>query len=119
METIDTKEKLKKRIEEIIENNDYIYRETIIPDIINALIDYQNETQDYKLENYTRTFENYDSIEQYVKDQINEMGLERIPYLIGDTRFDYDYYKINAYWNLENIQYGDIENRIGDILDEL
>lgn len=114
------KKQLKKDLMEIREN--WIRNWNIDDDInriINLIIEYMNETQDFTLEDYTFTFEHRDNVEDYVTQQIREYWLARIPYLCGDVRFDDDYYIIDAYGNIENIEKSDVEERLDDIIDAL
>lgn len=113
------KKQLKKDLMEIREN--WISRnfDEQICEIKNKLIDYSNETQDYSLEDYEYRFEHYDTIEDYVIEQIKSWWIARIPYLCGDVRFDDDYYIIDGYGNIENIEKSDVEERLDEIIEEL
>lgn len=88
-----------------------------ICDIKNLVIDYMNETQDWSFDEYLYEFEDYDTVEDYVKNQLESWWLARLRYCLNDCYLDCDYYRINAYWNLENITTEDIENRVDEMID--
>jgi len=92
--------------------------ENDIPDIQNAVIDYENETQDRQLDEFLNEFEDYGYIEEYVKWELERGGLERLRYCLNDCYLDCDYFRINAYWNLENITNEDIEQRLDEIIEQ-
>lgn len=91
--------------------------ENDISDIKNVVIDYINEEWDWQLEELLYEFEDYDTVEDYVKHELESWWLERLRYCINDCYLDCDYYRINAYWNLENITSEDIENRVNELID--
>lgn len=113
------KKQLKKDLMEIRQNWISWNYDQDISEIKNKVIDYMNETQDFSLEETLYRFEDYDIVEDYVKSQISEWWLARIPYLCGDVKFEDDYYIINAYWNIENVEKWDVEDWLDEIIDQL
>lgn len=113
------KKSLISTLKEIKENLGWNYDDNV-REIQNLCIDYQNETQDRKLEDAFDEFLDEETCEMYVKEQLESGWLARLPYLVGDTDFiHYDYYRLNAYWNLENIDKDDVECLIDELIDRL
>jgi len=118
MKNTDKKAKLEKILTEILNDKEKLEdKDETINKIIDLLQNYQDETKDYSLEQFIFRFTHYDAVEDYVKCQLDEYWLERLPYLLGEVRdFDERYYIINVYGNLAPVFSGDIEERIDDIL---
>ena len=103
---MDLKE-LKNKIEEIEITYDY---EETYSNLYNTCIEYMNETQDFDLDYLFEEFINYEEAEERTKYELENYGLERLTYFLGDTTFYMqNLFKINAYGNLENITKEDLE----------
>lgn len=110
------KKNLIAKLSELKENLGYSYDDDV-KEIQSLCIDYQNETGDCSLENAFDEFISEEIAEEYVKDQLASWWLARIPFLCGDVDFlHYDYFRLNGYWNLENIDRLDVECLIDDLL---
>lgn len=113
------KKNLISKLEEIKDGSTYLYDEQV-REIQNLCNDYMNETQDRSLEECFEEYVDYEIAEEYVKRQIEEWGLARLPRLAWNCDFmHYDHFKINAYWNLENIDYRDVECLVDELVDRL
>ena len=112
-------EKLKKEIEEI--QITYDYEETYC-NLINATIDYQNETQDW---NFEYIFEEYidDELLKYqVEYNLKEFGVWAVRNLLDDIKDECGVYKVDAYGYGHDIteeDLKDIKEQILDFIDSL
>ena len=112
-------EQLKKEIENI--EIDYNLEETYC-NLINATIDYQNETQTW---NFEGIFEDYidDEILQYaVKDNLEKFGVWAVRNLLDDIKDECGIYKIDAYGYGHDITIEylkDIKEQILDTINDL
>lgn len=113
----------KELIEKILECKEYLYSdnwESTICDVCNLLIDYENETQDYGLENYTYTFTSSDIIEDYIIHRFKKCGLSQVARDLEGIDSDDDYYEIDdTYWGIYTVGKDRVEEWINDILNEL
>lgn len=109
-------EQLKKEIENI--EIDYNLEETYC-NLINATIDYQNETQTW---NFEGIFEDYidDEILQYaVKDNLEKFGVWAVRNLLDDIKDECGVYKIDAYGYGHDITIEDLKDIKEQILDTI
>ena len=106
--------KLKERVESIEITYDY---EEVYCDLKNAVIDYMNDTQDWDFENIGEDIIDYDFAEQQAKYELENGGLLRLYYFLGNTTPRGDLFKINGYGNLENVDIEDLQNIKEEILD--
>ena len=100
------REKTIKELRKVKENLKNNCDEKNYCDMINAMIDYDNESQD-NLYLYDNAMEYYNFIddellEQYITRELKEYGVERIRYILGDT-VNSEVYILDAYGNLENV----------------
>lgn len=110
---MDLKE-LKDKIEKIEITYDY---EETYSNLYNTCIEYMNETQDFDLDYLFEEFINYEEAEERTKYELENYGLERLTYFLGDTTFYMqNLFKINAYGNLENITKKDLEMLKEDLI---
>lgn len=110
---MDLKE-LKDKIEKIEITYDY---EETYSNLYNTCIEYMNETQDFDLDYLFEEFINYEEAEERTKYELENYGLERLTYFLGDTTFYMqNLFKINAYGNLENITKEDLEMLKEDLI---
>lgn len=111
------KRELKEKIENIEITYDY---EESYNNLYNTCIDYMNETQDFELEYLFEDYIDYDLAEEIAKRELENGGLERLRYYMGDTYFHYrDIFKIDAYGNLSNIDIDDLKNLKDEIIENL
>ena len=108
---------LKQRLQDITLTYNY---EEEYNNIYNLVIDYMNDTQDWDFEYLFEDYIDYDTAEEITKQQIEQGGLERLYYFLGNTQFyDRDLFKINGYGNLENVDKLDLEVLLEDLIDEI
>lgn len=105
---------LKKRIEEIEINYDY---EKLYHELYNIALDYMNGTQDWSLEDYFNEVVDYELAEEITKREIEEGGLIRLYYFLGNVNLKNELFKINSYGNLEDLKKSDV-NYLKELLIE-
>lgn len=114
------KKELKKYLEEINVYNYEKDEDEIYTEIYNKVIDYMNETQDWNLEEFFNDYVDYDYAEEMAKAEIDNGGLLRLTYFLGDTHFyNESLFKINGYGNLENVNRDDLETLKEELLDNI
>ncbi len=109
---------LKERIEGIEITYDYDQTYT---DLLNATIDYQNDTQDWCFEQCFEDIIDYEIAEQQAKYELENGGLVRLYYYLGDANLNNEIFKIDGYGNLTDIEKSDLEyikEEILNIIDE-
>ena len=111
-----TKEELKKIIEDI--EITYNYEESYT-ELMNAVIDYENETQDWELEYLFDDYIDYETAEEIAKSELEKGGLIRLYYFLGDANLNSEIFKIDGYGNLENVDISDLEYLKEEILNYL
>lgn len=104
---------LKKQIEKI--EVTYNYDETYT-NLKNTCIDYMNESQDWDFEQLFEDIIDYDLAEEMAKYQLEQGGLVRLYYFMGDANFNNDIFRVNGYGNLCDIYKDDLDNLKDDIL---
>lgn len=106
---------LRKEIEDIEITYDY---DKCYTELLNATIDYQNETQDWRFEELFNEYIDYEIAEEQAKYELENGGLARLSCFLGDCHFG-DVMRINAYGNLEDIDIEDLRYLKESILDEI
>lgn len=106
--------KLKERVESIEITYDY---EEVYCDLKNAVIDYMNDTQDWDFETIGEDIIDYDFAEEQAKHELENGGLLRLYYYLGDANLNSELFKINGYGNLENVYIEDLQYMKEEILD--
>lgn len=109
---MDLKE-LKKRIEDIEIGYDY---EDNYCKLYNTCIDYENNTQKFDFDYLFEDFISYDIAEEMAKNEIEQGGLERLYYFLGNANLNNNMFKINGYGNLEDITINDFRYLKEEIL---
>lgn len=104
---------LKKRIEDIEIGYDY---EENYCKLYNTCTDYENETQNFNFDYLFEDFVSYDIAEEMAKNEIEQGGLKRLYYFLGNANLNNDIFKINGYGNLEDITIDDFEYLKDEIL---
>ena len=109
-----------REFKERIENIDitFDYDETY-NNLYNACIDYMNESQDFDLEYLFEDFIDYDIAEEMAKQEIENGGLIRIYYFLGDANLNDSLFKIDGYGNLTNVYKDDLEYLKEQIIDNI
>lgn len=105
---------LKERVESIKITYDY---EDVYYNLKNAIIDYMNDSQDWDFESIGEDIIDYDFAEEQAKHELENGGLLRLYYYLGDANLDSALFRINAYGNLENVYDEDLQNMKEEILD--
>lgn len=107
---------LKERIENVKINYNY---EESYTNLYNTVIDYMNDTQDFDLEYLFEDFIDYETAEDIAKNELNNGGLIRLKYYLGDTNLNDEIFKLDGYGNLENITIDDISNLKDEISENI
>lgn len=107
-------EELKNELESIESSYDY---DGYYTQLRNAVIDYENESQDWDLDGFFDEFVDYEIAEEIAKQQLEEGGLIRLYYFMGDANFNNEIFRIDGYGNLTDIDKGDLDCLKDDLLD--
>lgn len=105
---------LKERIEKI--EIGYDYEETYC-DLINATIDYQNDTQDWAFEDIFNDYIDDEILEQAIEYNLKEHGVWAVKNLVQDINDECGIYKIDAYGYGHDITKEDLEDIKREILE--
>lgn len=107
-----------KELKERVENIEitYDYEETYC-NLRNAVIDYMNDTQDWDFETIGEDIIDYELAEEQAKYELEQCGLIRLYYYLGNANLNNRLFKVNGYGNLENIDITDLEYMKEEILD--
>ena len=90
-----TKEELK---EKLLQHKEDVWNENkdrIINEVTNDIIDFENENQNWDLDDYTYTFSHIDLMEDYIKNRLKDFGLSQVSRDLQSVDSDDDYYKID------------------------
>ena len=107
---------LKERIEEVEIDYDY---EKSYHELYNIAIDYMNETQDWSLEDYFNEIIDYELAEEIAKREIEQGGLIRLYYFLGDANLNNELFRIDGYGNLEDLEKSDLDYLKETLLEEI
>ncbi len=110
------KKELRKKIEEIEITYDY---EETYTNLINTVIDYMNETQDFSLDYLFEDFMDEYSLEELVKYKVENEGIWSVRNLLSETTNNGTMFKIDAYGYAHDIDKEDLELLKEEILDNL
>jgi len=113
------KENLIKELKEINVNNWEKTTEEIYNDIYNLVIDYENDTQDFNLDYIIQDYIDYTTAEEIAKQELENGGLIRLYYFLGNANLNNDIFKIDGYGNLEVVYRDDLQTLIDEILEAL
>lgn len=106
----------KERIEKIESSYDY---EEYYTELYNATVDYMNDTQDFDFEYLFEDIIDYDSAEECAKQELENGGLLRLYYFLGDANLNNDMFRINGYGNLTDIYKDDLDYIKEEILNTI
>lgn len=107
-------QELKEKIENIEIGYDY---EEVYTELKNTVIDYMNDTQDWDFESIGEDIIDYELAEMQAKNELENGGLIRLYYFLGDTNLNNELFRINGYGNLEDLDIDDLNNMKEEILD--
>lgn len=105
---------LKERVENIEITYDY---EEAYCNLRNAVIDYMNNTQDWDFDTIGEDIIDYELAEEQAKRELEQGGLARLYYYLGNVNYNNALFKINGYGNLEDVDIDDLEYMKEEILD--
>lgn len=109
---------LKETIENIESSYDY---DTYYTELRNATIDYMNDSQDWDFDSVFDDIIDYEIAEDIAKNELDNGGLIRLYYFLGDANLNNDIFKIDGYGNLTDIDKDDldyIKEQIIDLINE-
>lgn len=105
---------LKEKIENIKIGYDY---EEVYTALKNTVIDYMNDTQDWDFEYIGEDIIDYELAEAQAKYELENGGLIRLYYFLGNANMNNELFKLNGYGNLEDLNIDDLNNMKEEILD--
>lgn len=105
---------LKERVENI--EITYDYEETYC-NLKNVVIDYMNDTQDWDFDYIGEDIIDYELAEEQAKHELEQGGLARLYYYLGNVNCNNELFKINGYGNLEDVTIDDLKYMKEEILD--
>lgn len=107
-----------KELKEKIENIEigYDYGE-VYTELKNTVIDYMNDTQDWDFDSIGEDIIDYELAEMQAKNELENGGLIRLYYFLGDANLNNELFRINGYGNLEDLDIDDLNNMKEEILD--
>ena len=112
-------EQLKKEIEKIEIGYDL---EETYSNLINATIDYQNETQDWDFEDIFEDYIDDELLKAQVEYNLKKFGVWAVKNLLDDIKDECGIYKIDAYGYGHDITVEDLKDikaQILDVIDDL
>ena len=109
-----TIEELKEQIENV--EIDYPLDESYAT-LINPVIDYMNESQDFSLEYLFEDFIDSETVSYYIKENADD--LDRLYYFLGNTDLREGLFIMDAYGNLRNCGTTDLEDLKENILNDI
>lgn len=105
---------LKKRVENIKVTYDY---EESYCNLKNAVIDYMNNTQDWDFDAIGEDIIDYELAEEQAKHELEQGGLARLYYYLGDANLNNNLFKVDGYGNLQDLEKTDLDYMKEEILD--
>ena len=111
------KELLLKELKEKIENAESWDYDEYYTTMLNATIDYQNETQEWDFETLFENIIDYEIAEDQARHELETGGLIRLYYFMGDANFNNEIFKIDGYGNLQDINKDDLDDLRDEILE--
>ena len=107
-------QELKEKIENIKIGYDY---EEVYTALKNTVIDHMNKTQDWDFEYIGEDIIDYTLAEDKAKYELENGGLVRLYYFMGNANMNNELFKLNGYGNLEDLDIDDLNNMKEEILD--
>lgn len=96
----------------------YDYDDTY-SNLYNAVIDYENDSQDFSLDYLFEDIIDYEFAEERAKYELENGGLIRLYYFLGDINPNEEVFRINDYGNLSSITKDDLDYLKSEILDAI
>lgn len=112
------KEKLEE-LKEKIESADSWNYEEYYTEMRNATIDYMNDTQTWDFEEMFDDVIDYEIAEEQAKYELEQGGLVRLYYFLGNANCNNDIFKIDGYGNLQDIKKDDLDYIKEEIIDKI
>ena len=82
--------------------------------------DWMRETKNYDIESCFDDYYNYETVEERTKNELERGGLERLYYFLQPVdNLNAEYFRVNAYGNLSNIDDYDIYYLVEDITSKI
>lgn len=106
-------QELKEKIENIKIGYDY---EEVYTALKNTVIDHMNKTQDWDFEYIGEDIIDYTLAEDKAKYELENGGLVRLYYFMGNANMNNELFKLNGYGNLEDLDIDDLNNMKEEIL---
>ena len=97
---------LKERVENIEVTYDY---EESYCNLKNAIIDYMNTTKDWDFDYIGEDIIDYELAEEQAKHELEQGGLIRLYYFLGDANLNNNLFKVDGYGNLQDLEKTDLE----------
>lgn len=113
-------EKRLKELKEQVENIEigYDYEQTYC-DLINATIDYQNETQNWEFESIFEEYIDEEILKYTIEYNLKEFGVWAVKNLLDDIKDECGIYKVDVYGYGHDITQEDLENIKEQILEKI
>lgn len=102
-----------------VKNNLSFYEDEDFAKIYNLCNDYMNETQDRKLEECFEGYNDARCIGEYIKSQAEKQSFSTLKNIISGVDYDADWFRIDVYWYIQNIDKSDIECLVDELVDRL
>ena len=94
--------------------------EEAVGDVINTIIDYENDTQDWDYDNYTIEFLSSDQLEDYIINRLHTFWPAQLAKDLEWIDSDDEFYKVDdVFWDVTTLCEWDVANWIWDILDDV
>lgn len=106
-----------RELKERIENAESWDYNEYYTNLLNATIDYQNETSDWCFEYLFEDIIDYEMAEESAKHELETGGLLRLYYFMGDANMNNEIFRVNGYGNLEDINKDDLDYIKNEILE--
>ena len=90
-----TKKELKEKLLQYKEDVWNENKDRTINEVISDIIDFENENQNWELDDYTNTFSHIDLMEGYINSRLQQFGLSQVSRDLQSVDSDDDYYKID------------------------
>lgn len=97
---------LKEKIEKIESSYDY---DNYYTELRNITIDYMNDSQEWDFEYLFDDVVDYEIAEDIAKNELENGGLIRLYYFLGDANLNNDIFRIDGYGNLTDICKDDLD----------
>ena len=111
-----TLQEYRDKVADIEVNYDY---DKTYSDLYNVAYEYMEEYNDYDLEYLFEEYIDYDLAEEMAKHELEEGGLARLYYFLGDANCNNDLFRVDGYGNLSDIGKDDLDYLKEEILSNI